>query len=516
MARSGAHAAVGSEREAFGRLAGLAAGLLLLLGLTYVVPPLRPLRPWVPGGDYVPFWNIVGRELLGEGKVLEAEATKLAKLEKLTTGPTEPAPRPAAAPAPQGAVFPPYAPASPLEPPERKIEQPEALDGYYRKLTLVDLGVPGAIARAGHWGDSVLGVDGITSWIRGRLQGRFGDAGHGFHMMDRYHASYRQQGVEFQPVNGWLRCLIVFECNKRDHRYGYGGLLATSSGGSEGMWATPDQGFGRNVSRFEVWFARQERGGNLEIRIDDDQRVIVATEGPHLQDAWHEVRVNPGPHRFGVRAAGGGHVRAYGVVLENDGPGVVWDGMALISGSTRSLRTHDPEHIASQIRHRDLDLVAFMFGGNDMERNYVDLKESMQPYYDEYAEVLKKYRAAKPGLSCLVLSVLDHGYRKPGGGVGSRAFAKKLSRAQKEIARLNGCAFFDTFEATGGTGTAARWIRSGLMAGDLGHPTSWGHKVIGGLVSNALLYGYEQYRARRVGQPLPELDAASAVPVRVR
>ena len=70
----------GSERAAFQRVAGVLAGLSLLVAATYLVPAIRPLRPWIPGGDYVPFWNIVGRELLGEGAALEAEATKLDEL----------------------------------------------------------------------------------------------------------------------------------------------------------------------------------------------------------------------------------------------------------------------------------------------------------------------------------------------------------------------------------------------------------------------------------------------------
>ena len=51
----------------------------------------------------------------------------------------------------------------------------ERLDYYFGKLALTDLGVPGAITRAGHWGDSVIGGDGLTEAIRRKLQQRFGD-----------------------------------------------------------------------------------------------------------------------------------------------------------------------------------------------------------------------------------------------------------------------------------------------------------------------------------------------------
>jgi lysophospholipase L1-like esterase len=501
-----------ADRRAFRRVLGVVMGLALSIGATYVAPGLTPLRPWVPGDGYVPFWNVVGREWLGEGAKLLAEAAQVEELKRRTmvepVSEAAPAPRPAPPPEPES-VYPPYAAEARVERPEHGIEPPEALYAYYRKLTLVDLGLAGAIARAGHWGDSVLGVDGITSGIRRRLQTRFGDAGHGFHLMDRYNPSYRQQGIDFEPGGGWFRCLIVQECRKQDHRYGYGGLIAHSDGGAAATWSTPERGFGGTASRFELWFAHQERGGEFQIVIDREEAVTVSTKGPHLADAWHEVRVPPGPHSFMVRASGGGNVRAYGIVLENDGPGVVWDGMALIGGSTRGLRTQHPTHIASQIRHRELDLLVFMFGGNDMQRNYVDLRESMQPYYDEFGEVVRLFRGANTKLPCLILSVTDHGERKEDDTIVSRPFAKELARAQREVARQNGCGFFDTYEAMGGEGSVARWYRSSprLISPDLGHPNALGHEVIAGLLSNAILHGYEEYRTRMEGKPLPELES---------
>jgi lysophospholipase L1-like esterase len=509
------------EPRALSRAFGVLCGIAVVIAIAYVVPSLHALRPWVRGGTYVPFWNIVGRELMGQGKELEAEAARVANLRRQTQplrfaglrrqtqAVASHTQRTLSRVEAANPVFPAYAPPAELETPEYGVEPAEALDYYYRKLTLVDLGTPGAIARAGHWGDSVLGVDGITSAIRRRLQARFGDAGHGFHLMDRYNPSYQQQGVEFEAGGGWERCLIVQQCQRQDNRYGYGGLIVFSHGGAASVWRTPKEGFGQTVSAFELWFAHQEGGGELELTIDGARTERVSTHGTHLADGWYRVDLSPGPHSFRVRAQGPGRVRAYGVVLENDGPGVVWDGMALIGGSTRGLRTQDAEHIASQIRRRDLDLLVFLFGGNDMERNWVDLKQSMQPYYDEFSDVLQRFRAGKPELPCLILSVTDHGERTEGDDIVSRPFAKELAAAQREVARQNGCGFFDTYEAMGGEGSVARWFRASprLISPDLGHPTGAGHEVIGGLVANAILHGYESFRWRMRGQPFPERSA---------
>lgn len=499
----------GLSKAALRRMLGFSLALFATMGCTYLVPGLHSFRPWVPDGSYVPFWNLVGRELLGEGKVMEAEAAELRALREKAEHSANEAEEPASLPPKPDAptpVFPPLPQEKKQEPPSHHIEHSSALDHFYRKLTLVDLGVQGSVVRASHWGDSVLGMDGITSEIRRRLQSRFGDAGHGFHLLDRYNPSYRQQGIEFEPGSGWFRCLVVSGCRRKETHFGYGGLIVQGSRGAVASFGTTKEGFGAVASRFELWFARLEKGGNFEILVDGKDTVIVDTQGPELQDAWHEVRVEPGSHSFQVRAAGGGEVRGYGVVLENDGPGLVWDGMALIGGSTRGLRTQDPKHIENQIRRRDTDLLVFMFGGNDMQRNHVDLKESMEPYFEEFGDVIQNFRAGKPEASCLVMSVLDHGKRS-GDHIASIPFAGELARAQGEVARRNGCAFFDTYEATGGEGTVARWYRSKprLISADLGHPNPLGHKVIADLFVDAVLHGYQEYREQNEGKPLEEL-----------
>jgi hypothetical protein len=212
------------------RIASISGGLFFAMALTYVVPALHTLRPWSPGDSYVPFWNVVGREFLGEGKKYEEEARRLEAVNaaaKTSAAPLVPQEAPAGKkpPTPKSAavqeeqttrpLFPEYVSPHRVEKPAWGIEPPEALEPYYRKLTLVDLGVPGAIARAGHWGDSILGMDGITSTVRSRLQARFGDAGHGFHYISRYNPSYQQKGIVFEGSAGWDRCLIVFECRRR-------------------------------------------------------------------------------------------------------------------------------------------------------------------------------------------------------------------------------------------------------------------------------------------------------------
>jgi lysophospholipase L1-like esterase len=512
------------------RLLALIATLLGLLALTYVVPDLAGLQPWHPGGSYVPFWNVLARqqaereereerkqvegfeELALSAEHEDEEGEPGAKRREATADGREPANGAAAGrpPVPPAdlRVFPQYQPR--LEDTGKlvaEIEGPEALDHYFGQLTLTDLRLPGAITRAGQWGDSVLGGDGLTHALRQRLQARFGDSGHGFHALSRYSVGYVHHGVRFDDRGGWRSCEIIFKCRPDGH-YGYGGVHSSSTGGAESAWRTNGKGTGDKVSRFELWYAKAPDGGRFQVRIDEGVTRTIDTRASVLTDAVEVFSVPDGPHSFELRAAGNGLSRGYGLVLERDVPGVVWDELSLIGSFTQRLDYQDPEHLGWQLRRRNVDLMVFIFGGNDVQREYGDLKTTMQPYENEYTRVLRKFRAGRPQASCMVMSLIDHGAREEN-TVRTRAIVPRLVSSQRRVAEAQGCAFFDTFHAMGGEDSIGRWYqaRPQLAAPDFSHPTAAGQAVIATLVYRALMKRYAEFRERMTGQPLPAPDS---------
>jgi lysophospholipase L1-like esterase len=503
--------------------------LAALIGLSYAIP-LEWAQPWRVGEDYVPYWNIIGRELMGQGAEVEEakkEAERMADLAAKAEQEDSVEPvrdRVVVTPPPEQdepVVYPEYAG---HEDDQEEIEQPlenvAALDGFYATLTATDIGYEGAVTHVGHWGDSVLGLDGITAAIRRRVQSRFGDAGHGWHAITQYDSSYRQQGVRFSEKGHWSDCFIRNRCMQEDGRYGYGGVTAWSSGGGESWYATATEGpIGLSVSRFEVWYQQRYKGGKLKIAIDGgktegDVRMIdtaiplpagveslPVAEQPEPIDTRVVIEVPDGAHEFSVRASGGGKVRLYGVVLEREQPGVVWDGMALIGAFTSRLGEQNPEHLAKQLELRDIDLMVFTFGGNDMTRDQSDLRRTMDPYVEDYTQVLALFRKAKPDAACLIMGPVDHGERIDGRVV-SRDVVARMTEAQRQVAIEQGCAFFDTLAAMGGKGAISRWKSEGLISGDLAHPTSRGHKLLGAMVYRALMGGYAEFRRANAGKPM--------------
>jgi lysophospholipase L1-like esterase len=518
-------------RRARRRLLGAALTLVGLLALPYVIPPLGAMRPWRPGGGYTPFWNITARPSMAEQR---QEQEQLADFEKIAVAaeveepaePVEPevpspapaAPAPADEPAaeakapPAGRVFPPY-PGHPddAEKVTQRIENPEALAHYFSQLTLTDLKVPGAITRAGQWGDSVLGGDGLTFALRKRLQERFGDAGHGFHALSKYSIGYGHRGVRFQDRGNWRSCEIIFKC-RPDQRYGYAGVHSGSSSGGLSTWQTAKVAPGDRVSRFELWYSKSPDGGRFQVKIDGAASV-VDTKADTVSDAVEVFQVPDGPHSFEVRAAGGGAARGFGVVLERDVPGVVWDELSLIGSFTQRLDYQNADHLGWQLRRRDIDLMVFMFGGNDVQREFDDLKTEMRPYEEEYARVLAKFKRGRPEASCMVMSLIDHGVRSED-GVRTRGIVPRLVSSQRKVATQAGCAFFDTFHAMGGMNSVARWLRARpqLAAPDFAHPTLAGQGVIATLIYRALMHEYAEYRKQHAGSALPELGVQGTRP----
>ncbi len=472
--------------------------VVLCLVAVYAVPALQPYRPWSEG-DPAPFWNLTERPWQ-DPEVVAQTAARVEKVDTIAREALAETPEPVIVPQREVVVpepgdgLPPYEP----HPEDQKaVEQSievfagTELDRFFGALARSDAALQGATTRAVHWGDSAIGVDGITSAIRTRLQARFGDGGHGFHVVAPPNTSYRHRGIKFRHNDKWSLCFIIQKC-RGDGHYGLGGTTARSLGGAQSTFAPSTSGSSGHVSRFEVWYAAWPRGGKLKISVDDEDPVILETAAEQLQDRFHTIEVPDGPHRLKVRAGGGGRTRVYGVALERDAPGVVWDGLALVGAFTRRMLEFDREHLRTQLEHRRPHLAVFTFGGNDMIRSI-----PMETYADEYRKVIRMVREARPDMDCMVMAPLDHGERK-GVRIVSREIVPLMVQAQRGVAESEGCAFFDTHAAMGGEGAAGRWFRQTprLVSGDLSHVTYKGQIVVGEMFYRALVQAYVAYRRR--------------------
>ncbi|MFW6050757.1 MAG: hypothetical protein ACODAU_06260 [Myxococcota bacterium] len=497
-------------RRALRHLAWVIGTCVLLAGATYLTPGLDRFRPWMPG-DAPPLarlfekWGTVEvPTFAGAGGGYQAPRQVSERAEKdLGTAvaqnlgepreePADPAPARRAEGRPPGVRIEPQEYAGI----EVGIEDPghRGMEPFYRALLRTARDEAGALSRIAHYGDSSIATDLITHTVRRRLQKRFGDGGHGFLLVARGQMPWGHRDVSHLASNEAWELRELVRSSLRSGRYGYGGVQYR---GVPGAWARfgvdEEAPVGRRVSRFEVYYQRGRMGGKVRLQVDGETVRTLDTRGEETADAFEEVDVSDGAHELGLRVVAGMPV-LYGVTMERDGPGVVYDSLGMVGARARRLMNYDRAHIARQIRHRGVHLLVLGFGGNEAD----DPPGRMKGYEDEFVKVIRHMRGGRKDLACLVFAPLDQARRSERGGVRTIPTVPKIVEAQKRAARREGCAFYNTFEAMGGEGAMQRWYRSRprLALGDFRHATPAGYEAIGNMFYKAILQDFARWLRR--------------------
>ena len=418
----------------------------------------------------------------------EASAAPLARdARRGGPAPSARAPIPAAIPAsggePPALEAPPTEPAAPLAPapPVQLADTPlwgaSRLEGFLAALRRIES--EGGLARVTHFGDSSIGLDQLSGMIRQLMQRRFGDGGAGFVFPDRHTGNYRNQRASPRVLSAWDHCFIVRGC-QRDGRYGLGGVVFRNRTRSETAYRT------RPMHHLELWYAQAPGAGSLLMRFGGRPPISVDTRGPRGTDGFLELPLE-GETRFRL-VSGQRTVRVYGLVLETEGPGLVWDTLSMTGAYTNRLLRFDAAQIAAHVARRDPDLLVFNYGGNDLRR-LADGRVSLQGLETETREAIRLIRSGKPEASCLWMGVSDH--RQSGiSRIGHRE-VEPLVQMQKRVALSEGCAYYDTYGAMGGRGAFDRWLAQRLASTDLKHLTGAGRRVIARSLVEAILLAYE-------------------------
>jgi len=380
---------------------------------------------------------------------------------------------------------------------DQLIEDPDnAMAAFNDHLLKTEQRVPDAITRVVHYGDSPITNDGITGTVRELLQKRFGDSGHGFILVDKPWDWYGHQAVNFQTGGGWTSASLM-SARSTNGELGLGGVVSNASGpGSYALYQPSPVGInGKKFSRMDVYYLAKPGGGKLTVSADGRQE-IVSTEATEQKSGFFQISAGGNVNSFQVRASEG-NVSVFGVVLENDDTGVVYDSLGVNGAFAGLLATtmNGPEW-AEQLQHRNPNLVILNYGTNESEYASDD---QMERYDRELREVVNRVRTALPKSSILIISPMDRGKRAPGGRVITMPSIPKIVDMQRRVALETHCAFLNLYAAMGGEGTMARWHegRKRLVGADLTHPTGEGAQTVGNLIYMALMEDYDNYRESR-------------------
>lgn len=369
------------------------------------------------------------------------------------------------------------------------IEDPQrSMHRYYRSLKRVQDKKFGAVTRMLHYGDSLITGDYVTQTVRRLMQTRFGDAGHGFVLAGKPAPWYRRANLVLNSSKGW-KINRMTKPTIKDGAYGLGAVTFRTT--RKGDWVSlkpKGEELGKSFSKMEVYYYGQPRGGKFEMGING-RMVEVDTRIDEPASRKAEIQMADAAHEFKIRSLGNGEVRLFGVALERDGPGVIYDSLGLDGARASLLKRMNAEHWHDQIRLRKPDVLLIHYGTNESQAERMNIKR----YAEDLSQTVGVLRMALPGVSCLIVAPMDRADKDENGRLRTRPVVRRIVLAQRRVAHEQGCAFWNTWRAMGGENSMAAWYKRGLGGGDLTHPTRAGARRIGSMLFAALMDGYAEW-----------------------
>ncbi|TPV94240.1 MAG: hypothetical protein B7733_16160 [Myxococcales bacterium FL481] len=362
-----------------------------------------------------------------------------------------------------------------------------ALSAFHHALGELASGQRDGKVRVAFYGSSQTSADFITGYLRTYLQRRFGDGGHGFVALAKPWRTYRHLDVGLNTSKGWH----TDHAQKSDRREdGYYGLLGASTSARRRGRRTSIRARGAAVgTRFELQFLQQPRGGSFILDVNGRRQAQIKTRAKEHGPGYYAFELEPGLHELRVRVKGDGEVRLFGVVIENDEPGVVVDTLGINGARVANQLTWDEALWADAFRRRSPSLFVLAYGGNEC----TDTDVPMSVYTAELEQVLQRYRRVAPESSCLLMGPGDFPEETPDGGRQPRARLREIVRTQDRVAARYGCAFWDTQAFMGGEMGMTRWVEASptMAQADHLHLTRRGYTRLGMALADAMMQGYD-------------------------
>ena len=168
-----------------------------------------------------------------------------------------------------------------------------------------------------------------------------------------------------------------------------------------------------------------------------------------------------------------------------EGRGVIYDALGKNGARATDLLSWNWRTMADSLERQKPKLIVIAYGSNEVGDADLDIAE----YTASFRELLSRFRKAAPRASILVISPPDRATR-----VGARWQSiprmRSLVQAQRQAALGEGAAFWNLFQAMGGSGSIERWTTAQLAQPDRVHLTRSGYRLVAQMLYEELMRGY--------------------------
>jgi lysophospholipase L1-like esterase len=272
-----------------------------------------------------------------------------------------------------------------------------------------------------------------------------------------------------------------------DGFHGLGGVSFTGEPGATSWVTLPDD----HYSRATVYYLAQPGGGSFTVNAEGTKIAEVQTAADEKQPAFEELNIPAGTRNVELLVSSGS-VRLFGYRFDKDQPGVQYSSLGINGAQVQMIvRYFNGGQWSASLQHEKPALVVLNYGTNEsIYPAYVE-----KDYPKELRQAIATIREALPDSSLLLMGPMDRG-TMTGGDITTPPSLPALIEVQKKVAAETGCAFFNTYEAMGGSGTMGRWYHAEprLVSADFLHPMPAGAAIVGELFANALMQAYQASR----------------------
>jgi lysophospholipase L1-like esterase len=332
------------------------------------------------------------------------------------------------------------------------------------------------------YGDSHTASDDWANQLRQDFQAKFGAGGPGYTLPGHPFLGYRRFDSHGNNSRGWYTGGIV--TRKDDGIDGLGGISLTARSADETVALTVE------CEQLELHFLRQPGGGQLEFSVDGAFVATVDTDGESAPGTY-QYAATPGVHQYTLRTLSAAPVRLFGWVAQNQA-GVTYETLGINGAQANLILDWNPDVLAAELMRRDPALIVLAYGTNEaLSRTWTP-----EDYRAALTEIIRRLRATIPVASILLVGPPDCEHRLRG-RLAPFPHLDQVIEIQREVARDNGCAFWDWRAAMGGPGSVRQWVQAGLGQGDYTHLTGAGYRTIGGTLFEDLMEQYNRFVAIR-------------------
>ena len=369
---------------------------------------------------------------------------------------------------------------------------------------------PKDVIRVLHYGDSQLEGDRISSFLRNRLQKRFGGYGIGLVSPKPLVKAF---SINQNYSENWLRFPIfgIKEGDTYHKRYGalgvycryapnipdsvkYDSILKQSEIiNAEISFKKSNSAFlkDRKLKNFSIYYANGSEYVLTEV-YENDKLLFAKYLNTNTKFSKLDFHFPNTTSNFTVKFSGKDSPDFYAMSLDAE-KGVVVDNIPMRGSSGTYFNKMDLSILKKFYDNIDLGMILLEFGGNVIP--FIESDQGVKNYEKWFYSQIRTLKRLKPNVPIIVMGVADMSKKEKDKYI-SYPYIEPVRDAMKRAAFKAGVGYWDMYEAMGGENSMPEWVNSKpkLATDDYTHYTPRGAKMIGNMFFNALMYEYQLYK----------------------